>query len=254
VCDNPPATDGGKSCAGNAYETRACNAAVACFAAVTSCSECSQGCIQNQKPRPCKCVFDSGFYLGSDGKTCYPIITGEDTSSPSTTSGGTTASPTTSGTGSAGGKTNEKTTSGKGEQCEDTKSECGWWSKSGYCSDPKYGSYMEKICCRSCQVVSAASASITSVSSTVNPLECKDKRKECKFWSEQGFCSEDLYGTLMKKDCCASCKNRLSGTSAPSGKREARSANLRSRPNISNNWLNLSTLLEHLYESFNEKK
>lgn len=75
----------------------------------------------------------------------------------------------------------------------DQNSYCAFWKSQGYCSDPRYSSYMNQKCQKSCKCN--------------QPVVCQDKHKYCAGWARTtGTCTRyERYMSIYCKKSCGKC-------------------------------------------------
>jgi len=80
------------------------------------------------------------------------------------------------------------TTKSTGGGCQDKNTNCAYWQRQGYCTNPQHQQYMKINCCKSCGISS-----------------CSDKSTNCQSWKALGYCTHATYRAYMSQNCCASC-------------------------------------------------
>lgn len=104
--------------------------------------------------------------------------------------------------------------------CENSKWQCFFWSKLGYCRN--YRDYMRQYCPKSCDMCNEITGGNSNREATQAPpavsADCKDTNDHCSQWSNGGYCTRDGFEEFMAKSCrksCTSCRGSGASAEAP---------------------------------------
>jgi len=78
-------------------------------------------------------------------------------------------------------------------KCADHNANCDEWADRGECK--KNAAYMDVYCAKSCKKCG------------VKEKNCKNDKKDCKYWAKEGYCNNSKFKSYMKLRCKKACKH-----------------------------------------------